>query len=147
MAVNATSGTSLNSSTGLGQGIDVNTFVQSALSFDQANINQLQTQQSIVDAQSKALSQITSDLNALESAVFSLKDPLGSLASQTAASSNTSVLTAAASSSALAGVSQCHRQQSRHHVLRITPTPSHPAARLSRPARSSSRSATARRFP
>ena len=53
MAVNATSGTSLNSSTGLGQGIDVNTFVQSALSFDQANINQLQTQQSIVDAQSK----------------------------------------------------------------------------------------------
>lgn len=104
MAVNATSGTSLNSSTGLGQGIDVNTFVQSALSFDQANINQLQTQQSIVDAQSKALSQITSDLNALESTVFSLKDPLGSLASQTAASSNTSVLTAAASSSALAGV-------------------------------------------
>src|SRR5882724_1423622 len=104
MAVNATSGTSLNSSTGLGQGIDVNTFVQSALSFDQANITQLQTQQTIVDAQSKALSQITSDLNALESTVFSLKDHLGSLASQTAASSNTGVLTAAASSSALAGV-------------------------------------------
>ncbi len=104
MAVNATSGTSLNSSTGLGQGIDVNTFVQSALSFDQANITQLQTQQSIVNAQSKALSQITSDLNALESAVFSLKDPLGSLASQTATSSNSGVLTAAASSSALASV-------------------------------------------
>lgn len=104
MAVNATSGTSLNSSTGLGQGIDVNTFVQSALSFDQANITQLQTQQGIFDAQSKALGQITSDLSALESAVFALKDPLGSLASQTATSSNTGVLTAAASSSALASV-------------------------------------------
>jgi len=104
MAVNATSGTSLNSSTGLGQGIDVNAFVQSALSFDQANITQLQTQQSIVDAQSKALSQISSDLTNLQSAVFSLKDPLGSLTAQTAASSNTAVLTAAASSSALSAV-------------------------------------------
>jgi flagellar hook-associated protein 2 len=104
MAINATSGTSLNSSTGLGQGIDVNAFVQSALSFDQANITQLQTQQGIVDAQSKALAQISSDLTNLQSANFSLKDPLGSLTAQTATSSNSSVLTAAASSSALSGV-------------------------------------------
>src|SRR5256885_1108213 len=89
MAVNATSGTSLNSSTGLGQGIDVNTFVQSALSFDQANINQLQTQQTIVNAQTKALSKITSDPNAPEPAVFSLKVPLASPASQPPPSSIT----------------------------------------------------------
>ncbi len=104
MAVNATSGTALNSSTGLGQGIDVNTFVQSALSFDQANITQLQNQQTFINAQGKALSQISSDLTALQSAVFTLKDPLGSLTAQTATSSNTGVLTAAASSSALAAV-------------------------------------------
>jgi flagellar hook-associated protein 2 len=104
MASSVSGGSSLNSSTGLGQGIDVNAFVQAALANDQANITQIQNRKNSIDAQSKALTQITSDLSALQSAVFALKDPLGSLASQTATSSNTNVLTASAASSAVTGV-------------------------------------------
>jgi flagellar hook-associated protein 2 len=103
MASSVSGTTSANSSTGLGAGIDVNAFVQSALANDQANITQLQNQQGDINTQSKALAQITSDLNALQSAVFALKDPLGSLAAQSATSSNNGVLTASASSTALAG--------------------------------------------
>src|SRR5215813_233015 len=104
MASNVSGGSSLNSSTGLGQGIDVNAFVQAALAGDQANITQIQNRKNTIDAQSKALAQITSDFTALQSAVFTLKDPLGSLNAQTATSSNTNVLTASASSAAVAGV-------------------------------------------
>jgi flagellar hook-associated protein 2 len=74
------------------------------LANDQANITQLQNQKSSADAQTKALSQITSDLIALQSANFSLKDPLGSLSAQNATSSNTAVLTASASSVAVSAV-------------------------------------------
>jgi flagellar hook-associated protein 2 len=103
MASSISGASSTNSSTGLGTGIDVNAFVQAALANDQANITQLQNQQGNINAQSKALTQITSDLNALQSAVFTLKDPLGILAAQSATSSNTAVLTASASSVAEAG--------------------------------------------
>ncbi len=103
MSSSVSGSTSASSSTGLGSGIDVNAFVQAALANDQANITQLQNQQSSINAQSKALAQITSDLNALQSAVFALKDPLGSLAAQSATSSNPGVLTASASSAAVAG--------------------------------------------
>jgi len=103
MASSVSGASSVNSNTGLGSGIDVNAFVQSALANDQASIVQLQNQQSNINTQSKALAQITSDLNALQSAVFVLKDPLGSLAAQSATSSNTAVLTASASSTAVAG--------------------------------------------
>ena len=95
---------STNSSTGLGQGIDVNAFVQAALAGDQANITQLQNRKTSIDAQGTALAQITSDLTALQSAVFALRDPLGSLNAQSAISSNTAVLSASASSVAVAGV-------------------------------------------
>lgn len=90
-------------STGLGQGIDVQQFVQLALTGDQANITALQSSQSILNAQSTALAKITSDLNSLLSAAFTLNDPLGALASQTAASSNSGVLTATAAASAVTG--------------------------------------------
>lgn len=90
------------SSTGLGQGIDVTAFVTAALAGDQANITQVQNQKTAVDNQSKALAQITAELQTLQSAIFSLKDPLGSLAAQSATSSNSAVLGATASSSAIA---------------------------------------------
>jgi flagellar hook-associated protein 2 len=93
---------STNTSTGLGQGIDIQQFVQLALSGDNAHISNLQTSQSIFSAQSTALSKITADLTALQLAAFSLNDPLGSLNSQTANSSNTSVLSATAATSAIA---------------------------------------------
>ena len=101
---NPTSGLSLNGSTSLGQGIDVQQFVTLALSDDQANITNLQNTQSILNAQTTALAKITADLNNLQSAVFALNDPLGAVASQTATSSNSNVLGATAASSAVPGV-------------------------------------------
>ena len=103
MASSISGATSANSGTGLGSGIDVNAFVQAALANDQASIAQLQNEQSNINAQSKTLAQITSDLNALQSAVFALNDPLGSLAAESATSSNTAVFTASASSTAVPG--------------------------------------------
>jgi len=99
-----TNGVGLNSSTGLGQGIDVQALVTATLTGDQANITSLQTTQSILSAQTTALSQITNDLANLQSAAFALNDPLGSLNSFTTTSSNSSVLSATASTAAVAGV-------------------------------------------
>lgn len=93
----------LNSSTGLGQGIDVNQFVQLALATDQANITNLQNQQTTLNSQSQALAKITSDLAAVQSAAFALNDPLGAIAAQTASSSNANVLSGVASSTAASG--------------------------------------------
>jgi flagellar hook-associated protein 2 len=103
MAVSISSAASTNTSTGLGTGIDVAQFVQLALAGDQANITNLQNSQSALSAQSSALSKITADLTALQTAAFSLNDPLGSLNAQTATSSDSSVLGATAASTAAAG--------------------------------------------
>jgi flagellar hook-associated protein 2 len=88
---------------GLGQGINVTSFVQAAEAGAQANITGVQTEQTSVTAQSSALAAITSDLNALQTAANALQDPLGVLASETATSSNSNDLTADATSSAVAG--------------------------------------------
>jgi len=104
MAISVTGGGSSNTSTGLGQGIDVAQFVQLALAGDQANITARQTTQTALTAQSQALAKITSDLSSLSSAAFALKDPLGALNGLTATSSNASVLSATAASSTTAGV-------------------------------------------
>jgi flagellar hook-associated protein 2 len=94
---------SANSSTGLGQGIDVQQFVQLALAGDQANITALQNNQTALNSQSTALATITSDLNNLQNAALALSDPLGALNAQSATSSNSTVLSATASSTASAG--------------------------------------------
>src|SRR5579863_3680638 len=94
------SGASTNTTTGLGQGIDVTALVTAALAGDQANITQIQSQQTAVNNQNTALAQITTELQALQSAAFTLGDPLGSLSSQSAASSNSNILGATASSTA-----------------------------------------------
>jgi len=83
----AVSGTNSGTATGLGQGIDVTAFVTAALAGDQANITQIRSQQTAVNTQNTALTQITTELQALQSAAFSLGDPLGSLSSQAAKSS------------------------------------------------------------
>jgi flagellar hook-associated protein 2 len=103
MATSISGGFSLNNSTGLGQGIDVAQFVQLALAGDQANITALQNQQSALNAQSKALTQITADLTALQSAGFALNDPLGNINAELATSSNSGVLNATAASTAVPG--------------------------------------------
>jgi flagellar hook-associated protein 2 len=104
---NLLSGTSTGSGTGaftgLGQGIDVNSFVQMALAGDTANIAALQAQQATVNTKSSTLATITSDLTALQSAAAALNDPLGVLNSEVATSSNSNELTATAASGAVAG--------------------------------------------
>jgi flagellar hook-associated protein 2 len=92
-----------NTGTGLGQGIDVSQFVTLALAGDQANITQLQKQQTALSSQTTALAQITTDLNNLQQASFALSDPLGALNGLTTTSSNSGVVTATAASSAQAG--------------------------------------------
>lgn len=99
----STSSTSTASQTGLGQGIDVSSFVALAESSQTAEITNLQSQQSTVNTELSTLSPIQSDLTALESAVFALNDPLGALSSEVATSSNPSALSATASSSAVPG--------------------------------------------
>lgn len=97
------SASSTASQTGLGQGIDVSSFVALAETAATVQITNLQTQQATIGTQTSALSTITSDLTALESAVFALNDPLGVLSSEVATSSNSNALTATASSSAVPG--------------------------------------------
>ena len=91
------------SSSGLGQGINVQQFVQYALAGQQAQITRLQSQQTTLNSQTAELSKISTDINSLDDAVFALTDPLGALSSQAATSSNSSVLGASATSVATAG--------------------------------------------
>ena len=97
------SSTNNTSGYGLGQGIDVNQFVQLALANDQATITNLQNQQGTFGTQTSTLSRITSDLNALQSTVTALRDPLGAMNALTASSSNSSVLSATAANTATPG--------------------------------------------
>ena len=99
----ANSGSSTSGTSGFGQGINVQQFVQYALANQQASITALQNQQTSLNSQSAELSKISTDLNTLDNAVFALTDPLGVLSSQTATSSNSSVVNATASSTATAG--------------------------------------------
>ena len=96
-----TSSSSGNSS--FGQGINVQQFVQFALANQQANITALQNQQASLNSQSAEITKISTDLSNLDDAVFALKDPLGVLSSQVAASSNSAVVSATASSTATPG--------------------------------------------
>jgi flagellar hook-associated protein 2 len=89
--------------TGLGQGINVQQFVQYALSYQQATITSLQSQQTTLSSQTSEISTIGSDFSALDNAVFALSDPLGALAAQTATSSNSGVVSGTAGSTATAG--------------------------------------------
>ncbi|HTZ81687.1 MAG TPA: flagellar filament capping protein FliD [Candidatus Acidoferrales bacterium] len=97
-------GISLNPSSLLsGQGIDVNTIVSEVLSQQSGQLTEWQNEQSTLQTQASLLTGINSDLSNLANAVTALSDPLGALTSQSATSSNTSVLTATADSTAVAG--------------------------------------------
>jgi len=98
-----TFGTGTTSGTGLGQGINVQQFVQFAVSGQQANITALETQQTGLNSQASELSTISSDLSNLNSAVAALSDPLGTLNAEVATSSNSNALTANAAGTAVAG--------------------------------------------
>jgi flagellar hook-associated protein 2 len=99
----STSGSGTTSGTGLGQGIDVQQFVQFAVANQQGAITALQNEQTTLGSQTTELSQISSDLNNLQTAANELSDPLGALSALDATSSNTAVVSATTSNTATAG--------------------------------------------
>ncbi len=94
---------SSNTGTGLGQGIDVQQFVTLAVAGQQANITNLQTEQTGLNSQTTALQQITTDLNNLQTAADALSDPLGAFDALDATTSNSGVVSATAASTATSG--------------------------------------------
>ena len=97
-------GISLNPSTLLsGQGIDVSSLVQEVLSQNSGQLTEWQNEQSTLQTQAGDLTSINSDLSNLATAMTALSDPLGAITSQAATSSDSSVLTATALTTALAG--------------------------------------------
>jgi flagellar hook-associated protein 2 len=103
IASSASGTSSSTTGTGLGQGINVQEFVQYAVSAQQAQITALQTEQTALGTQTGELSTISTDLSNLDSAVEALNDPLGALSAVVATSSNSSVVSATASSTAASG--------------------------------------------
>jgi flagellar hook-associated protein 2 len=100
-------GISLNPSTILnGQGIDVSSLVQQVLSESDGQLTEWQNEQSTLQTQASALTSINSDLSNLATAVQALADPLGALTEVSATSSDNSVLTATAATSAASGTHQ-----------------------------------------
>jgi flagellar hook-associated protein 2 len=99
----ANSGSSTSGTSGFGQGINVQQFVQFALANQTATIAALQNQQTSLNTQSAEITKISTDLSNLDNAVFALNDPLGVLSSQVATSSNSAVVNATASSTATSG--------------------------------------------
>jgi flagellar hook-associated protein 2 len=84
-----------------GNGIDISSLVSQVLATQTAGLQQLQQQQTALQTQASLLTGINGDLSNLSSAVNALTDDLGPLSSVSAQSSQTSVLTASAQSTAV----------------------------------------------
>jgi len=78
----ANSGSGTSGTSGFGQGINVQQFVQFALANQQATITNLQAQQTGLTAQTSELTKIGANISNLDNAVFALADPLGVLSSK-----------------------------------------------------------------
>ncbi|HTZ73275.1 MAG TPA: flagellar filament capping protein FliD [Candidatus Aquilonibacter sp.] len=94
---------STSSSGGLGAGIDVSTLVQASMADQNAELQQMQNQQSTITGEQNALNTINNDVQTLSNAVFTLTDPAGQLTDVASTSSDSSVLTASAISGATSG--------------------------------------------
>ncbi len=91
--------------TGLASNLDTNEIIQGLLKLQQANVDQLHSQEDAVAAQQKAFQDIETKLLAFQGTVDKLNKSFnGVFDARTAASSNTNLVTAAASSSAAPGV-------------------------------------------
>jgi flagellar hook-associated protein 2 len=86
-----------------GNGIDVSTVVSQLISQQSAPLQIIQKQQTGLQNQSDELTSINGDLNSLATAVSALADPTGQLAALGAVSSDPSILTATAQTSAATG--------------------------------------------
>jgi flagellar hook-associated protein 2 len=95
---------SLNSASLLsGNGISVNTLVAEALAPEQSQLQVYQQEMTGLQQQASLLNGMNSDLGSLSSAVNALTDVLGPLAAQTATSSQPSIVSASAQSTATPG--------------------------------------------
>jgi flagellar hook-associated protein 2 len=94
------------SSGGLGAGIDVSTLVASAMANQDAELQQMQNQQSTVTSEQNALTSFNNDLQTFSNAVFTLTDPAGQLADIASSSSDPAVLTASAVAGATSGTTE-----------------------------------------
>jgi flagellar hook-associated protein 2 len=83
---------------GLGQGLNVQTVVQSLTTAAQAGEDVYTDEQTLYNSQISALQNITSLMTTLQTATQALQDPAGALAARDANSSNSSVVTATADS-------------------------------------------------
>lgn len=100
-------GISLNPATLLsGQGIDVSSLVQQIINEQSGPVTEWQTEASTLATQAGLVEGFNNNLTTLASAVSALADPVGPLSALAATSSNSSVLTATAQSSAVAGTHQ-----------------------------------------
>jgi flagellar hook-associated protein 2 len=89
-----------------GQGIDVASLVQQIISQQSGQLSVWQAQQTTLATQDGLLAGINNNLINLQTAVAALADPLGPLTAQAATSSQTSVLSATAQSTAINGTHQ-----------------------------------------
>lgn len=97
-------GISLNPATLLnGQGIDVSSLVTEAMTPEQNELQVYQQEQSTLQTQSGLLTSMNNDLGSLSTAVNSLSDVLGPLAAQTVTSSQSTIVTGSADTTAVAG--------------------------------------------
>jgi len=100
-------GIAFNASTLLnGNGIDVQSVVNAILTPENSSLTALQNQQTDLSSQAGLLAGFNNNLNSLATAMAALADPGGLLASQTATSSQPSILTASAQPTAIAGTHQ-----------------------------------------
>jgi flagellar hook-associated protein 2 len=89
-----------------GNGIDVKSVVNSILNEQTGPLTSWRNEQTDLSTQAGILSGLNNNLTSLAAAVLSLADPHGPLASQSAASSNSDILTATAQNAAVAGTHQ-----------------------------------------
>lgn len=89
-----------------GQGVDVTSLVNQILSGQSGQLMEWQSEQMTLQTQAGLLTGISGDLTNLASAVTALSDPLGALTGQAATSSDASVVSGTALSSATPGMHQ-----------------------------------------
>jgi flagellar hook-associated protein 2 len=89
-----------------GNGIDVKSVVDAILSRETGPLTAWQNQQTDLSTQAGLLTGLNNNLTNLAATVISLADPHGALASQSATSSQPSILTASAQTSAIPGTHQ-----------------------------------------
>lgn len=86
-----------------GNGINVSSVVTAILSPENASVTNLQNQQTDLSTQAGLLAGLNNNLTSLASSVVALADPTGALASLSATSSDTSILTASSDTTAATG--------------------------------------------